>query len=55
MTSRTSLPARGDFLKGEPRAAELRRLEDKYRHEDMASEDRDRLRCRILKMKAGPR
>ena len=34
---------------------ELRALEERYRHELMDEEDRDRLRCRILKIKAAGR
>ena len=43
-----SLPARGDSLKGE-----VARLEERLRHELMNAEERDRLRCRILDLKAG--
>ena len=36
-------------------AADLARLEERFRHELMGEEEHDRLRCRILKLKAGPR
>ena len=41
-----SLPARGDSLKGE-----IARLEERFRHELMGDEERDKLRCRILKLR----
>ena len=33
----------------------LARLEERFRHELMDEEERDRLRCRILKLKAAGR
>lgn len=36
-------------------SARIARLEDRYRNELMDEEERDRLRCRILKIKAGAR
>ena len=46
MTSKLRIPAKGRSLKGEVAC-----LEERYRHELMDEEDRDRLRCRILKLK----
>jgi hypothetical protein len=52
VTSKTSLPAKGGYLKGE-----IARLEERFRHELLDVEERDLLRCRIirLKRKAGAR